>query len=67
MSHDHPHPAGGGPTADVSVRVAWSDDAAAIASVQVRAWPALYADLVLRMVGAAGSPAAPSEPAESQT
>jgi AcrR family transcriptional regulator len=28
---------------------------------------ALYADLVLRMVGAAGSPAAPSEPAESQT
>jgi GNAT superfamily N-acetyltransferase len=46
VSHDHPHPAGGGPTADVSVRVAWSDDAAAIAAVQVRAWPALYADLV---------------------
>ncbi len=26
------------PTADVSVRVAWSDDAPAIAAVQVRAW-----------------------------
>lgn len=26
------------PTADVSVRVAWTDDAAAIAAVQVRAW-----------------------------
>ncbi len=36
----------GGPTADVSVRVAWSDDAAAIAAVQVRAWPELYADLL---------------------
>jgi GNAT superfamily N-acetyltransferase len=29
---------GGRPTADVSVRVAWSDDAAAIAGVQVRGW-----------------------------
>ncbi len=46
MSHDHPHPGGGGPTADVSVRVAWSDDADAIAAVQVRAWPELYAGLV---------------------
>ena len=35
-----------GPTADVSVRVAWADDAAAIAGLQVRAWPALYADLL---------------------
>src|SRR4051794_31588778 len=32
--------------ADVSVRVAWADDAAAIARVQLRAWPALYAGLV---------------------
>lgn len=45
MSHDHPH-AASGPTADVSVRVAWSDDADAIAAVQVRAWPELYAGLV---------------------
>lgn len=30
------------PTADVSVRVAWSDDAAGIARVQVRAWRATY-------------------------
>ena len=34
------------PTSDVSVRVAWADDAEAIARVQVRAWPALYGDLV---------------------
>ena len=45
MSHQHP-PAGGGPSADVSVRVAWADDAAAIAAVQVRAWPDLYAGLL---------------------
>ena len=32
-----------GPTADVSVRVAWSDDANAIAAVQVRAWREQYA------------------------
>ncbi len=31
------------PTADVSVRVAWSEDAAAIAAVQVRAWRREYA------------------------
>ena len=34
------------PTADVSVRVAWADDAAAIAAVQLRAWPELYAGLL---------------------
>jgi ribosomal protein S18 acetylase RimI-like enzyme len=32
--------------ADVSVRVAWADDARAIAAVQVRAWRASYADLL---------------------
>ena len=32
--------------ADVSVRVAWADDAAAIAGVQVRAWRTSYADLL---------------------
>lgn len=31
---------------DVSVRVAWADDALAIAAVQLRAWPEMYADLV---------------------
>jgi GNAT superfamily N-acetyltransferase len=40
MSHDH------GPTADVSVRVAWADDAQAIAEVQQLAWPDLYADVL---------------------
>lgn len=34
------------PTADVSVRVAWADDALAIADLQVRAWPVLYDGLV---------------------
>ncbi|QIK76919.1 GNAT family N-acetyltransferase [Nocardioides piscis] len=34
------------PTADVSVRVAWADDAEAIAAVQVRAWQVLYADVL---------------------
>jgi ribosomal protein S18 acetylase RimI-like enzyme len=33
-------------TADVSVRVAWSQDAAGIAAVQLRAWQQRYADLV---------------------
>jgi len=33
------------PTADVSVRVAWGDDAPAIAAVQLRAWAATYADV----------------------
>lgn len=30
-------------TADVSVRVAWADDAAAIAALQLRTWPEMYA------------------------
>ena len=34
------------PGADVSVRIAWADDAAAIARVQLRAWPSMYADLL---------------------
>ncbi len=42
MTHSH----GGGPTADVSVRIAWTDDADSIAAVQLRAWAELYADLV---------------------
>jgi L-amino acid N-acyltransferase YncA len=36
----------GSPTADVSVRVAWADDAPAIADVQVRAWRSSYADML---------------------
>ncbi len=43
-------------SADVSVRIAWADDAAAIAGVQVRAWRTSYADLlpdeVLEALGA---------------
>ena len=34
------------PTADTSVRVAWADDAAGIAAVQVQAWQEAYADLL---------------------
>lgn len=34
------------PTADVSVRVAWADDAPAIAELQLRTWRADYADLL---------------------
>lgn len=34
------------PTADVSVRLAWADDAAAIAGVQASAWRASYAELL---------------------
>ena len=34
------------PSADVSARVAWADDAPAIAAVQVRAWRTSYADLL---------------------
>ena len=34
------------PTADVSVRIAWADDAEAIAAVQARAWATSYAGLV---------------------
>ena len=33
-------------SADVSARVAWADDAPAIAAVQVRAWRSSYADLL---------------------
>lgn len=32
--------------ADVSVRIAWADDAEAIAAVQVHAWQQLYGDLL---------------------
>jgi GNAT superfamily N-acetyltransferase len=35
-----------GPTADVSVRIGWADDARGIAEVQVAAWRATYADLL---------------------
>lgn len=35
-----------GPGADVSCRIAWSDDALAIADVQARAWRASYVDLL---------------------
>ncbi len=34
------------PTADVSVRIAWADDATAIATVQLRSWQEKYADLL---------------------
>jgi GNAT superfamily N-acetyltransferase len=34
------------PTADVSVRVAWADDAPAIGALQVRAWRTAYAGLL---------------------
>ncbi|WP_341242398.1 GNAT family N-acetyltransferase [uncultured Nocardioides sp.] len=34
------------PTADVSVRVAWAEDAAAVAALQLRAWPVMYDGLV---------------------
>ncbi len=34
------------PTADVSVRVAWADDAPAVAAVQARAWGATYAGVL---------------------
>lgn len=34
------------PTADVSVRIAWADDAAAIAELQLRTWREAYAGLV---------------------
>lgn len=44
-----------GPTADVSVRIAWADDAPAIARVQSRAWREAYADLLPAEVLAAMS------------
>ena len=39
---------GGMTSADVSARVAWADDAPAIAAVQVRAWRTTYADAAAR-------------------
>ncbi|WP_110238768.1 GNAT family N-acetyltransferase [Nocardioides gilvus] len=45
------------PTADVSVRVAWADDAPAIAALQVRTWARVYADV-------APLASLPSDPAE---
>jgi GNAT superfamily N-acetyltransferase len=41
-SHDHP----ARPSADLSVRVGWADDAPAVAAVQVRAWTREYAGLL---------------------
>jgi GNAT superfamily N-acetyltransferase len=38
------------PTSDVSVRIAWADDAAAIGDLQVRAWQETYADSLPRDV-----------------
>lgn len=46
MSHAH----GTSPQADVSCRVAWADDAPAIAAVQVRAWRSSYEGLLPREV-----------------
>jgi GNAT superfamily N-acetyltransferase len=43
MSASHPSK---GPTADVSVRIAWADDATGIAEVQVAAWRQQYAELL---------------------
>ena len=47
----------GGPTADVSVRIAWADDAPGIAEVQVRAWRQAYAGVLPDEVLAAMDPA----------
>lgn len=38
------------PSADVSVRVAWSADAPAVAKLQIRAWRESYADLLPRQI-----------------
>jgi ribosomal protein S18 acetylase RimI-like enzyme len=46
-----------GPTADVSVRVGWPDDAEGIAAVQVRAWRRLYDGLLPAEVLEAMDPA----------
>lgn len=48
-------------SADVSCRVAWSDDAPAIAAVQVRAWRASYAQVLPSEVLAALDPEAIAE------
>lgn len=42
-SSSSPH---GGPTADVSVRIGWPDDASGVAGVQVRAWKQEYDGLL---------------------
>jgi GNAT superfamily N-acetyltransferase len=34
------------PSADVSVRIAWADDAGAVAALQLRSWPEQYGGLV---------------------
>jgi ribosomal protein S18 acetylase RimI-like enzyme len=47
----------GSVNADVSCRVAWADDAPAIAAVQVRAWRASYADVLPAELLAAMDPA----------
>lgn len=47
---------GQGPTADVSVRVGWADDAPGIAGVQVRAWRKAYDGLLPADVMAAMDP-----------
>lgn len=47
---------GSGPTADVSVRVGWADDATGIAEVQVRAWKVAYSGLFPQEVLAALEP-----------
>ena len=44
--HQHPPAPGDGPTADVSVRVGWADDAPGMAQVQVRAWRVEYAAML---------------------
>ena len=49
------------PTADVSVRVGWADDAVAIAAVQVRAWQAEYVGTLPDQVLAGLDPASFAE------
>lgn len=47
----------GSPTADVSVRVGWAEDASGIAEIQVRAWQQEYAELLPTELLAAMDPA----------
>lgn len=42
------------PTADVSVRVAWAQDAAGIAAVQLRAWQQRYAAMLPQLLAERG-------------
>jgi GNAT superfamily N-acetyltransferase len=46
-----------GPTADVSVRVGWAEDAQSIAEIQVRAWQREYAGMLPEELLAAMDPA----------